>query len=661
MEKRYYPQLDTLRFLAMCAIIRYHYITHQLPGGFLAVDFFFILSGYLVTAKLERQYAQGEPLNLVRTFLKRIWWLFVPMFVVIILTLSVLFLWRFDLLTNIVPQVFSSLAFVNNWYQIKIGASYFDEFLHPSVLTHLWYLSVYAQFILLWPLVYRAVRPHIKRPEWRAFLTLALVLCSYNAMVFLYQPGSDPTRVYYGTDTRFMSFGLGACLAFIRQTSSYQKLQTFLKPWQKTLITATIGFIMYYLMSGLSAESKWTYQIGLFLFDGLATAFIAGLLEPHLFSYAFRFKPFAWLGKRSYLVYLLYYPIFIIFYMSAQQQNFFTRHIYLQVLVLFLLAALLYEIVVIDRFNVPIYKKETLTRLNWRTQWHQMMNTPFPNASRELFWLFTAGIVTSLLALAIAPSAQSQSKVEQKSQEQVEQNKKANEKLLKKQEEAKKQKNKEAKPPETEQQDTAVAQYISGLSERGQALFEWLTPAERRFAYHAEVTFIGDSLTLGMSNDLYTVFPQAYVDAAVARQLNAAQYVVEVLAQNNQLARYVVINIGTNGGFSDAQIRQMIETIGPDHEIYFSNTHVNRSWRDEVNGTLARVIDEADDHVHLIDWWSEYHAKADPATWLTEDGVHFEFPAAKAWITLLVKRMAATQPPMDATLEKEAQPQVKSE
>lgn len=634
MQKQYYKQFDSLRFLAMLAIIFYHYMKSALPGGFLAVEFFFIISGYFITRKMTDQYELDQPMHLGTTFLKRLWHLFVPMVFMVVMVLLYLLIFRFDLLTNTLWPVLSSLGFFNNWYQVAAGASYFEEFLHPSTFTHLWYLGVYAQLILFWPIFYRLLLPICRHKKMRLGVTLGLCVLSAVIMAFLFVPGQDPTRVYYGTDTRFMSFGLGAALAIFQDFVAYKEIKKQIQPWLKGLVAFVLLVLLYVLMGFMQDGATFTYYGGMFLFDLLAVGALAFLLEEHWLSKILSFKPLVWLGKRTYMVYLWYYPIYILCYMGAKTQNLFTKNIYLQVLFIFLLAIVTYVMVDLKTFQIPFFKSAQWGGV--REELAKLVSPTTPLYQKVLFWAWTLCLLGSGIVLAVAPSQDRHLAEQQnsaKTQPSVTQEAKQAASA------------KQAKQADSmDLVDLEVEEHIAGLSDAYATLFTNLSVEEASFAYHSAVTFIGDSLTLGMRDATRALFPKAYIDGEVGRQMVQVQNVASSLAAAGELAPNVVINMGANGGFSVDQVKNLIETIGENKEIYFVNTHVNRPWRDEVNNVLKEAIKDAGKHVHLVDWYAYYQKNVDPATWLTPDAVHFEFEGQKHWLDLLIKEMAKSQP-----------------
>lgn len=212
----YLPGLDGLRALAVIAVMVYH-AGLPLRGGFLGVEVFFVLSGYLITALLVAEWQHEGRVDLIAFWRRRARRLLPALGVLLlgVLLLTVVF----------VPKDFSTfgadtvaaLGFVMNWQLIATERSYFDPLLRPPLLQHLWSLAVEEQFYLVWPLLFVAGM-RLLRPLGLLLATLLAVGASVGLMVTSYRVGADPSRVYYGTDTRASALLLGAALALAWST-----------------------------------------------------------------------------------------------------------------------------------------------------------------------------------------------------------------------------------------------------------------------------------------------------------------------------------------------------------------------------------------------------------------------------------------------------------
>ena len=214
-KSRYIPALDGLRAFAVLAVIAYHLGMQWAPGGLLGVTVFFVLSGYLITSLLLIEWDNTETINLPQFWLRRVRRLMPAIVLIIVCTAALCALFDHSLLTKLRDDMWAALLWVTNWWYIFQDASYFDALGAPSPLTHFWSLAIEEQFYLIWPpLLFAMVSMHMSKPNTRR-VVLGLAAASALAMMVLYNPAADPSRVYYGTDTRVFSLLLGAWMAFI--------------------------------------------------------------------------------------------------------------------------------------------------------------------------------------------------------------------------------------------------------------------------------------------------------------------------------------------------------------------------------------------------------------------------------------------------------------
>ena len=209
----YVAALDGIRAVAVAGVVLYHAGARWLPGGFLGVDLFFVLSGFLITSLLLAEREATGRIDLPAFWARRARRLLPAAFLVIALSvLAVAILSPGDLPSTRADAI-ASFLYVNNWHQILADQSYFQAFARPSLLRHLWSLAVEEQFYLLWPLVMGICVAVLGRRR-TTIVTLVLAVASSGLMAVLFTPGRDPSRVYYGTDTHATGLLIGALLAF---------------------------------------------------------------------------------------------------------------------------------------------------------------------------------------------------------------------------------------------------------------------------------------------------------------------------------------------------------------------------------------------------------------------------------------------------------------
>ena len=214
-RSRYLPALDGIRALAVVAVVLYHLNFTWIQGGLLGVTMFFVISGYIITRLLLNEFEQSGRIDLKSFWIRRARRLLPAIGILMVVTIVLCTFFNHVMLTKMRPDILPSLFFVNNWWQIAQNVSYFDALGDPSPLTHFWSLAIEEQFYLIWPpLLLGLLSMHVKKPTVRR-MVLGLGAASALAMTLLYNPAVDPSRIYYGTDTRVFSLLLGVWLAFI--------------------------------------------------------------------------------------------------------------------------------------------------------------------------------------------------------------------------------------------------------------------------------------------------------------------------------------------------------------------------------------------------------------------------------------------------------------
>ena len=319
-RRRYMPGLDGLRALAVLAVIAFHLGFGWAPGGLLGVGVFFTLSGYLITDLLLAQWARRGAIRLGRFWLGRARRLLPALF----LMLAVVLAWVTVIGPHQPPSfreaVAAALLYVSNWWLIFQHVSYFARFGPPSPLNHLWSLAVEEQFYIVWPFILllgiRFVReaplPSGIRPRL-AGATLLLAAASALTMALLYHPSLDPSRVYYGTDTRACELLVGAALAMVWPS---RRLTAGIVPGARRVLDGlgVAGLLAIAFMVWRTNEySPFLYRGGFVLLAAATALVIAALAHPACrLGPALGWRPLRWIGVRSYGIYLWHYPIIVL-------------------------------------------------------------------------------------------------------------------------------------------------------------------------------------------------------------------------------------------------------------------------------------------------------------------------------------------------------------
>ena len=595
---RYITGFDGIRTLAVIGVILYHLLPTQMRGGYLGVPVFFVVSGYLITDLLRQEWDQNGRIAVKDFYVRRMKRLYPGMVVMLLLSAAYITLFQRNLLNNLRGVVVSSLLYVNNWWQINHGLSYFDRFGNESPFTHLWSLAVEGQNYLIWPLLFILLMKLVKNRGTIFKIVIGCSLLSALLLAIWYSPGADPTRVYYGTDTRLFSIWMGSALAFIWPSTHLKK--EIPKKAKRVLNLAGglsfIGLVITFFV--LDDHLSFVYYGGMLLVSLLCTILVAVTAHPGASLNRWLTNPlFSYIGKRSYGIYLYQFPV-MIFY-EAKIGNVGENvllHTLIEIVLILLISELSYRFIEnpLRKFH---YKDTFRTVRNWFSK---------PVISRQKPWLLPALLVSlvALYGIATAPVNYVDAQ-QQQLKENIAANKKAAE-----------QTQKNANGSDTE----STGENSSKATEAEQSVMEkyGLTEAQVKKAEELEITAFGDSVMLDATADLQEIFPKAVVDGDVGRQLYESPELIKALKEKDLLRDTVLIGLGTNGSFTETQFDNLMKEIG-DRKVYWINVRVpTQRWQNEVNSMLEKMAAKYD-NMTLIDW---YDLSNEHEEWFYEDRVH---------------------------------------
>jgi len=597
---RYITGFDGIRTLAVIGVILYHLLPTQMRGGYLGVPVFFVVSGYLITDLLRQEWDQNGKIKVIDFYVRRMKRLYPGMVVMLGLAAAYITLFQRNLLNNLRGVVVSSLLYYNNWWQINHGLSYFDRFGNESPFTHLWSLAVEGQNYLIWPLVFILLMK-IGKKRSRVFNVVAgITVFSGILFAVLYTPGADPTRVYYGTDTRLFSIWMGSALAFIWPTTHLKKEIPIKAKRILNLsgIVSLLGLVFAFFL--MDDHLTFVYYGGMFLISILATVLVAVTAHPGASLNRLLTNPlFSYIGKRSYGIYLYQFPV-MIFY-EAKVGNIGENvllHTLVELFLILLFSELSYRFIEnpLRKFK---YKHTVSTVRGWFTK---------PIFSWKNPWVVPGTLITmiALVGIISAPTNYVDAQ-QQQLKDTIAANKKAAE-------ETQKNANGDSAQSSTDSSDAA------DTTEAEQEIMTKyaLTEAQLKKAESLEITAFGDSVMLDATADLQELFPQAVVDGDVGRQLYASPDLIKSLKDQGLLRNTVLVGLGTNGSFTEAQFDSFMSEIG-DRNVYWVNVRVpTQRWQNEVNRMLEKMADKYD-NMTLIDW---YDLSNSQESWFYEDRVH---------------------------------------
>ena len=602
-SKQYVTGIDGVRTLAVLGVIIYHLLPTTLPGGYLGVPLFLLISGYFVTLQLVRQMDQTGGIQLTKFYLKRLRRLYPVLIVMLTVTTAYITLFARDLLHNIKSTIATNLLWVYNWWEIGHGQSYFDRFNGESPFTHLWTLGVEAQFYFLWPLIlfmlFLILRKRSKI-KWTVFI---LAVASAVEMALLFDP-QNINRVYYGTDTRAFSLLLGSWLALCWPID---RLNASLTAHAARILDGVgIGALLITLLGffTLPGQSSWTYRGGMFFYSLIGMILIATVVHPGSHMNRWLTNPFfTWIGQRSYGIYVYQLPVMVFFERVVE----IGRHPVINALVECLL------ILAISEFSYRLVE-QPLAHYQWRYlpasirhwidfkmhDWHQ--------------WLKVGPVVIiCFIALCglMLPSKPAKKSVVQT---RIEKSRQAT----------------AAKNKQIAKGKTAKVNVNSKSLQKKYGL----TSNQLKAASELKVTAIGDSVMADASQDIQEIMPHAYVDAEVGRQGSATPAVIKDLKAKGQLQKNVILNLGTNGAMDSQTINDILTAIGKDHQVYWITPHVpTRDWEQTVCDQIKQAAKQ-NANVHVIDWNQAANGHAE---WFAQDKVHMNEQGNAYFTRLIVK------------------------
>ena len=626
--------LDGLRALAVAAVLIFHFTPRVLPGGFLGVDIFFVVSGFLITTLLLREIVNRGRINLPQFWLRRARRLLPALVTVVVVSIAAARLVGGDLLVNIGRQVVGALTFSTNWVEIGAGGSYFHS-TSPLLFVNFWSLAVEEQFYLLWPFGLVLVLALTATARQRVGFAVGLALVSALLMAVLFTPGTDSTRVYYGTDTHLFGLMLGVGLAFAWASPQRAGLNTpQWRRWRPWAVAGSLA-VLVALMRFTSDGTSWTFRGGILLACVATVVLIAGLLEsPSLWRRLMQLPPLAYLGERSYGLYLWHWPVLMIMATLFPYADGTDRAAIVLVCALFLtfvLSELSYRFI-----ETPI------RRHGFRATFRRVAGTVRGAGRGELPQIaaVTAGILVLLAGVAIATAPD-----KSETQRAIE----ANEdnlntpgadaagrrgvlsgSLIGTAAEP------DAQTPAAPADETEPAGQQDPADEQGPAETEADTPAEDdttdgpapegwfvddeglTVPTSDTITAIGDSLVVTSADGLKWRFPDMNFAAKSNRQWKDAGPVLEQALAEGTVRDNVIVHFGTNAGVNEDQLRSFLDALGPDRHVVVMNLYGSSTFVPDSNATIDRVVADYPNAV-VGDWQGTIEKQPDV---LQSDRIH---------------------------------------
>jgi peptidoglycan/LPS O-acetylase OafA/YrhL/lysophospholipase L1-like esterase len=606
----YLPGLDGLRALAVAGVIAYHLGILGLPGGYLGVEVFFVVSGYLITSLLAAEWDRSGSIDLKRFWLRRARRLLPAAFLLILATIAFVDLFLPSELAGLRSDALASFAYVTNWYLVFDHKSYFQAIGRPPLLQHLWSLAVEEQFYLAWPLFLTfALRRWSRRRLF--FVVLAGALASTLLMARLYQPDVDPTRLYYGTDTRASGLLVGAALALgLRPGESHRGSSASIDALGLLALGTLVGIFVW-----LGEFNPFLYHGG-FLLTATVTAILIAVVAhprarvlPRLLGSA----PLRWVGLRSYSLYLWHWPVLALTRPQIDVPWSGLPLVAGQLVVILALAELSYRFVETPARQGALERGWAALCRAWASLWSARGGRRW---WLGLQWLTAAGTVVACASVfgtsvALAQPAAPPAYLTTESVHAV------------------------SGPLVAGAAPTPVRRVGTGFTGPKTSATPGTNDASVLPTAPPEtVTAIGDSVMVGAAPALAKTVGATdtlEIDARVGRQVDEAIANLRARQAAHQLGDVVVIHVGTNGTFSAEQFDTLMQALAGVHRVVFVNVKVPRTWEGPNNAVIAAGVRRYPNAV-LVDW---YDASANRPDLFWDDGIHLRPAGAKLYASLI--------------------------
>ena len=558
---RYIPAIDGLRAVAVIAVMLYHLGVSWIPGGFLGVDLFFVISGYVITRLLLDSIQRSGGLDLRAFYKSRLRRLLPPLVFMIVTTTLFIGVWAPDTIKRLLTDTPFALTGMMNWWLVFEQQDYFESIGRPPLLQHTWSLAVEAQFYLVWPLILLLVLRQLGRKVIPvAALTIAIGSGIALLLVSLRIDSSSSqsvSHVYFGTDTHSIGLFLGAALA-VNWIPQNLKLDIAKRAQDVIDAIGVFGFLGILACFLFIDESNPTlYKIAFPLAGIFGCAIIMSIVHPaSRFAPLLQGKAILWIGERSYAIYLWHWIVFQVTRPSVDLAGASWALYALRVLIVFALADISLRWVELPFRNG--YIESWFRGMKYRTKKVRVRQKS--TVALSIFSILLATSLVSANAISISERNLAKLKLEITSEASVE---------------------------------DQISNPADGL---------WV---------------VGDSVILGIRHELSGRRDVGLINAHVGRQ---AQELIEVLNKDKSrmAGAPIIVNMGNNNKLAESEVVSIFEAIKDQPQIIVVNTAVPRGWKDENNSLIAQVAANYQ-NVRIVDWNKISEGRPE---YFAPDGVH---------------------------------------
>jgi len=571
---RHIASIDGLRAIAVTAVVLYHLGISWIPGGFLGVDLFFVISGYVITRLILDSINQSSALDLREFYAARLRRIYPAFIFMVVCTIIFIGVWAPEAIKRFLSDLPYALTGSINWLLVARHQDYFEAIGRPPLLQHTWSLAVELQFYLIWPIILLTVLKYFgKKNIARIALLIAITSGVTLFLVSLQLDQSNAQQVshiYFGTDTHSLGLFLGSALAvsWIPQNLSADIEKRAQDVVDAIGVVGLLGLIAAFLF--IDETNASLYRIAFPLAGVFGCLVIISLVHPaSRFAPLISSAPFRWVGQRSYGIYIWHWVIFQVTRPSVDLTG--------QSWALYLARVLL----VLALADISLRWVEIPFRQGMVQNWFRGMKYRSAKVKlrQQLSIVFS---VIAVLAVTSSISVQAINKADQIAQTQV-----------------------------TQQEDEAASQ-----EDLGSTTGLWVT---------------GDSVILGIRSKLESKEHISLINARVGRQAPELLAVMRV-DQSSVPSSPVVFNLGNNNALNEQTVRDIFEVVKNQPQVIVVNTSVPRAWKDANNAIISKVA-SGYPNVRLVDW---DRVSKDRPELFAPDGVHLSPAGSDVYVDLVL-------------------------
>ncbi|MDG2301381.1 MAG: acyltransferase family protein [Acidimicrobiales bacterium] len=660
----YNPGIDGLRAIAVMAVIAYHSGMAKFSGGFLGVEIFFVISGYLITALLLGEHETNNRIDIKRFWYRRARRLFPALIAYIGGATALAYLTARDVVPT-KSEILTALGYIYNWFSIFQDVSYTEGFERKNFFHHLWSLAVEEQFYLIWPLLLWAMLS-LAGKRFAFALVIGGIVTSSIIRWVLYEPFTDPLRVYYGTDTRASALLIGAAVAFlwrpwqsekshIAEPNTFSKIAVLIIGAGSVsgLIWANMHYTLYY------PNIDSLFRGGMLLTSALTALVIAVSVTPQsLLGKILGIQPMGWIGKRSYGLYLWHWPVFQLTRPRIDVEIDGWELFLVRIIITLIIVELSYQF--IER---PIREKRFQKSIRLSLSRTKIKQT---FAKLACATIALVGCFVTLEEVQ-ADWSTTDTATEEASQDETAEG----------QDEpiptpsptptpaptptptptptpVEEQLSEPTQPVEDPMERFDIVNFMENVnSDPVWAEILPLVLAPEFKIFYDRVTFLGDSVMMGAFTgisikDLDVIFEErisiltenANLEAEVARQWNEAPRILSDLKDQELLGEAIVIHLGSNGSIDEDLIAETFEILTDAELVVVLNARVPKPWEGRVNSVLDNTIPLYENAV-LVDWYS---ASNDYPRYFARDGVHLTKLGSQIYLDQIIEALGGEIP-----------------